>query len=216
MAHIKMKEKINFLNHADKEIQVEYLKEICSNKNEFSKNSKINFKNANITLNIINQIPIDILDIKKRMKIKLKKHYVHKSIEKNMMISDYMKENNFCYFKCKTKWQELNSDHKSDHMDGIKIFEVARQAMLASQHFSGVPLEAVVLLTESNIEYKKMIENNNEYVIQTYTMTRGVGFMHTVFKIFQEEEIAVNGYFVTYVYSSKEKYNEKRSQNERN
>jgi hypothetical protein len=138
-------------------------------------------------------------------------HYVHKKHEENVMISEAVKVGAAWYFQGLSKMAELNSDHISDHIDGIKLFEIFRQATLASFHLNGLHFEGVVALTQSDIEYFKYIEPDEPFYIQAIPICKpDGGAMYCVFEAIQSNTLVASGYLTAYTYRSKEIYQEKR------
>ncbi|MFV0498585.1 MAG: AfsA-related hotdog domain-containing protein [Bacilli bacterium] len=180
---------------------IEIIREIMSgNKKVIEYKNNIDFDDINTTHKILNENKIMTDNIIfNSNKISVSNNFTHKLDRKNSMICDYVIKNNILYVIAKTSWNELHSDHESGHMDGIKIFEAARQAMLFSQHFYGVEFGKEVLLTKSDINYKQIIEDDVEIILQVYTLTKGFGKSHTVFNIFQNNQLKADGYFITYI-----------------
>lgn len=61
----------NFIKDIDNEIKLENARKMLFKDTKTIYNEKINFRNKNISLNIMEQIPIDILEIQKKEMIDL-------------------------------------------------------------------------------------------------------------------------------------------------
>lgn len=137
--------------------------------------------------------------------------YVHKHHEENVMISEAINVGGAWYFQGISEMAELHSDHTSDHLDDIKLFEIFRQATLASFHLNGMHFDGVVALTKSDIEYFKYIELDEPFFIQTIPICKkDGGAMYCVFEAIQNDKLVASGYITAYTYRSKEIYKEKR------
>ncbi|MBP2098070.1 AfsA-related hotdog domain-containing protein [Enterococcus rivorum] len=142
---------------------------------------------------------------------RIDKKLVHKEKQENVLLSVPINHGNVWYFKGFSEIAELNSDHPSDHVDGIKLFEALRQATLASFHLNGMNHEGVVALTNFRIDYINYVELDQPYIIQTIPVCEpDGGAMYCVFNIIQNEKVVTSGFLGAYTFRSKEIYEEKR------
>lgn len=139
------------------------------------------------------------------------KQYVHKLNQNNVLISYPERLGNMLYFRGCKKTSELMSDHKSDHLDGIKLFEVVRQTTLASFHVMGVPFDKIMVLTTTRLDFNKLIVLDKPYFIQVIPAckTEG-GAMFSAFNVIQDGVSHANGYIGAYTFRSREAYENKR------
>lgn len=160
------------------------------------------------------QMPVDIQKTLSAKTDTIPQKYVHKVNQGNVLISSAERIENMVYFKGFNYIDEIKSDHNADHLDGIKLFEAARQATLASFHVMGVTFEGVMALTESFVDYKKFVELDKPYYIQVIPACKSDGgAMYCVFAIIQDNSVNASGYFGTYTFRNRELYLSKRNQN---
>lgn len=135
------------------------------------------------------------------------KEYVHKNYNENVFISTSERVGNLFYFQGFPDIPEIQTDHESDHFDGIKIFEVARQASIAAMALKGFPLDAVNILTKNTISFKRFIDKTEAYYIQTLPAVQpNGGYIYCAFIIFQNYQACAYGYFAGIGYTEKSKY----------
>ncbi|MFG6322843.1 AfsA-related hotdog domain-containing protein [uncultured Phocaeicola sp.] len=160
------------------------------------------------------QMPADIQSILSAKTETIPQKYVHKVNQGNVLISDAERMENVVYFKGFNCIDEIKSDHNADHLDGIKLFEAARQATLASFHVMGVTFEGVMALTASFVDYKKFVELDKPYYIQAIPACKpDGGAMYCAFAIIQDNLVNASGYFGAYTFRNRELYLNKRKQN---
>jgi len=143
---------------------------------------------------------------------RIDQEYVHKNNKDNVLISIPAKYGNMFYFSGFKESPEFNLDHCSDHLEGVIIFELVRQAVMASVHLAGLPLSGTIVILETTIHYKKFIEYSQPYLIRTIPVIRqrgGLGF--DVYNIIQNDQTCITGYFTGIVYKSKESYQKFRN-----
>lgn len=171
------------------------------------------YRNPEEAYNVIERIKMpDVIEQRLSERTEtMKKEYVHKVHQGNVLISDAERMENMVYFRGFNYIDELHSDHSADHLDGIKLFEAARQATLAAFHVMGVTCQGVMALTASYIDYKKYVELDEPYYIQMIPACKpDGGAMFTVFSIIQKNSINASGYFGAYTFRNREHYLEKR------
>jgi hypothetical protein len=138
--------------------------------------------------------------------------YVHKLNNESVLISKPYHCGNMYYFNGFKNSAEFTIDHCSDHLEGIVIFEIARQAGIASAHLEGMPFNGAIIILKTAARYLKFIECNEPYLIRTipgYKQKGGVGFC--VYHIIQNGKSCVVGYFSVIAYNSKNAYNKFRN-----
>jgi A-factor biosynthesis repeat. len=133
--------------------------------------------------------------------------YVHKTHRQNILISKPYQCGNIFYFSGFQKSEEFHIDHLSDHLEGIIIFEAARQAGNASAHLAGMPFGGVNVILKTLNRYSKFVECLDPYIIRTipaYKQRGGVGFC--VYNIIQNGKSCASGYFQAIAYNNKHTY----------
>lgn len=168
-----------------------------------------NYKKPEETVGVIGRIKMpeymESMLIKNGMPIP--KEYVHKVEEENVMISYPERYGNMLYFLGFSQTNEITSDHVSDHLDGIKLFEVVRQASIASLHMAGVPLWGVMTLTTSLIHFVKYVELSRPYFIQAIPAGKKTGGLsYVAFNVIQDGKSHATGYLGIYTFKSKKDY----------
>ncbi|WP_394847097.1 hypothetical protein LZC95_06465 [Pendulispora brunnea] len=78
---------------------------------------------------------------------------VHKVDPSNVMLGDVTRIGALFSFRARTSTPEIRFDHPSSHVQGLLLTEVARQAMLATAHLVGLPLDWRLTLTQIDIHY---------------------------------------------------------------
>ncbi|MGB8454886.1 MAG: AfsA-related hotdog domain-containing protein [Anaerocolumna sp.] len=144
----------------------------------------------------------------------ISKEYVHKVNVGNVLISVPERFENVLFFRGYNYTDEIKSDHNADHLDGIKLFEVARQATLASFHTMGVTFEGVMALTTSCVDFKKYIELDRPYYVQIIPACKtDGGCMYSAFAMIQDNQVNTSGFIGAYTFRNRELYLNKRMQN---
>jgi hypothetical protein len=138
--------------------------------------------------------------------------YVHKTNRENVLISEPYQYGNMFYFNGFNKSAEFNIDHSSDHLEGIIIFEAARQAGIASVHLAGVPLNGAIVILKTVTRYTRFVECSKPYLIRTIPAIklRG-GCSFGVYNVIQDGHSCTTGYFTGIVYKNKESYQKFRN-----
>lgn len=170
---------------------------------------KCGYKEPEDAVNILKKIPVpmQIPDNMGNNPQAIDKKYVHKDHSENVFISAPEQIGNLFYFQGFPEISEIQIDHESDHFDGIKIFEVARQASIAAMALNGFPLDAINILTKNAISYKNFIDKNIPYYIQTLPAVKPKGgHLYCAFTIMQSRKTCAYGYFAGVGYTSKEDY----------
>jgi hypothetical protein len=143
---------------------------------------------------------------------RIDKEYVHKTNEENVLISKPYRCGNMFYFNGFKDSSEFNIDHGSDHLQGIIIFEAARQAAIASVHLTGIPLSGAIVILKTITRYTKFVECGEPYLIHTIPVIKqrgGYGFC--IYNIVQKGYSCATGYITGIVYKTKEVYKKFRN-----
>ena len=142
---------------------------------------------------------------------RIEQEYVHKKNKENVLVSQPYRYGNMFYFNGFNKSSEFNIDHCSDHLEGIVIFETARQGGIAALHLAGVPLNGTIVLLKTTIQYKKFVELADPYLVHTIPVLRQKGgFLYVVFNIIQNNSSCATGYLTGLLYKNKETYQKHR------
>ena len=159
-------------------------------------------------------MPVEIERLLKEKNERISKEYVHKVNEGNVLISSPERLENMLYFKGFNYSDEIKSAHNADHLDGIKLFEVARQATLAAFHTMGVTFEGVMALTTSCVDFKMYVELNQPYYVQIIPACKpDGGCMYCAFAMIQNGKVNASGYIGAYTFRNREIYLNRRMQN---
>ena len=176
---------------------------------------KWSYREEDEVIDIIERIPLPKTFNKSLLKIhpndpepeRIDKEYVHKHNQGNVLISRSYQCGNMFYFNGFTKSSEFNIDHSSDHLEGIIIFEAARQAGIASVHLTGISLSGKIVLLKTNIQYKSFVELDEPYLIHTIPVIRQKGgYFYIAFTIIQNGNTCATGYLGGLLYKDKESY----------
>lgn len=144
--------------------------------------------------------------------VRIGREYVHKLNSDSVLISKPYRCGNMYYFNGFKNSAEFMIDHNSDHLEGIIIFEIARQAGIASAHLEGMPFSGAIVILKTAARYQKFIECGEPYLIRTipaYKQKGGVGFC--VYQIIQNGKSCVVGYFSVIAYNTKNAYHKFRN-----
>lgn len=138
-----------------------------------------NYKDDKGFAKLMNKIPLDIKSlVDSSLAIKeddslpgvLRRHYVHKKRDANVMISEYFNKGNFLYFNMYDQTGEINFDHDSDHVQGLLVLEAMRQASIATTHISGgLPYEGTIALLSYCSGFYNFLELTAPIIIRTHT-----------------------------------------------
>lgn len=139
---------------------------------------------------------------------------VHKKKTENVLISKPHQCGNMFYFNGFHKSSEFNMDHSSDHLEGIILFEAARQAGIASIHLSGIPLSGKIVILNTITRYTKFVECSEPYLIRTIPVVKQKGgCSFGVYQIIQNDFSCATGYITGIVYRNNEVYQKFRNMN---
>lgn len=180
---------------------------------------KWSYREAEEVNAIIEKIPLPYNLKDRRIKLynddprteRLNQEYVHKVNNENVLVAKPSQCGNMFFFNGFTKSPEFNIDHVSDHLEGIIIFEAARQAGLATTHLSGVPFSSRIVLLKTIITYKRYVETHVPYVIHTIPVVRQRGgSFYIVFSIVQDGVVCATGFLSGLQYRTNESYQKHR------
>lgn len=182
---------------------------------EILANLKWSYREEDEVIDIIEKIPLPPNINESFLKLqksdpepeRMDREYVHKTKSENVLISKPYQCGSMFYFNGFTKSPEFNIDHYSDHVEGIIMFEVARQAGNASAHLVGMPLNGTNIILKSFTRHTKFLEASEPYLIRTipaYKSRGGVGYC--VYNIIQNGKSCMAGYFSVIAYNSKDIY----------
>ena len=128
---------------------------------------------------LMNKIPLDMksliyspLAIKEddSVPVALRRHYVHKKKDTNVVISEYFSKGGFLYFNMYDQAGEINFDHDSDHVQGLLVLEAMRQASIATTHISGgLPDDGTIALLSYDSGFYNFLELTAPIIIRTHT-----------------------------------------------
>lgn len=182
---------------------------------QFFSESKWTYREEEEVLRIIERIPLPPLLSKELLQARsegeepepIESGFVHKQESNNVLISKPHVCGRMFYFNGFADSSEFNIDHGSDHLEGIIIFEAARQCGIASVHLAGVPLEGTIVLLKVTTSYSKFVEVGIPYIIRTIPVIklRG-GYSYCVYNVIQGDIICSTGYLTGIVYKNKESY----------
>jgi hypothetical protein len=214
----ELKKIMYFMNNEVEVIFDEYMQKnhhdiysqfLSGNINEINNDLVWDYRDPQVAIDVIKKIPLSTYTVNclESNPSRIEKKYVHKKDGKNVFISLAEKQGNMFCFLGFPDIAEIQIDHDSDHFDGIKIFEVSRQASIASMILDGFPFDAINILTKNTIHYKKFIEKKQPYFIQTLPMvqTNG-GYLYCAFAIIQNKKLCAYGYFAGIGYTTKDEY----------
>ncbi|MGE5557066.1 MAG: AfsA-related hotdog domain-containing protein [Bacillota bacterium] len=173
------------------------------------------YREEDEVIDIIGRIPLPISLNNSFIKIRIddpdperiNQGYVHKKNQNNVLISKPYQCGKLFYFNGFNESSEFNIDHSSDHLEGIFIFEIARQAGIASAHLVGIPFSAPIIILKSTIRYKKYVECREPYIVRTIPIVRPRGGCSiVVYDVIQKGHSCVTGYLTGIIYKTKETY----------
>lgn len=181
---------------------------------------KWSYREEDEVVNIIERIPLPKTLGKGFLKMdrsdpeppRIGREYVHKLKNESVLISKPYRCGNMYYFNGFKNSAEFTIDHDSDHLEGIIIFEIARQAGIASAHLEGMPFSGAIVILKTATRYQRFIESSEPYLIRTipaYKQKGGVGFC--VYNIIQNGKSCVVGYFSVIAYNTKNTYHKFRN-----
>jgi hypothetical protein len=145
---------------------------------------------------------------------RIEPQFVHKTNPDNVLLSKPYRCGNMIYFNGFKKTAEFPSDDSSDHLDEIFIFELIRQAIIASGHLLGLPLSGIIIVVRSELVNLKNVEMNSPYLIRTVPVFKEQGgYAYCAFNIMQQNKFCVTGCFSGMVYQDPKNPEKRRTAN---
>lgn len=174
---------------------------------------KWTYKEEQELLELIQHIPLPLDLAQKGIQVSkndpqpqpIKREVVHKVNQGNVLLSNSYRCGNMLYFNGFTQSSEFNIDHSSDHLEGIQIFEVARQSGIASIHLSGIPLSSVIVVIKAETKYRNYIEKEVPIIVRTIPVAK-FGYTYVVYELIQNNKSCSLGCLSGIVYNSAEDY----------
>ncbi len=123
----------------------------------------------------------------------LDKEFVHKRNPNNVLLSKGFKfdNSNLLFFNAFTKTEEIILDHTAeDHVEGLLLAEICRQAAIASINLCMDSSKVFVLVEEKKV-YKKFIDHNQDIKIKAFAMGEREGLGFCVLNIIQGDSICL-------------------------
>ncbi|GHU61754.1 hypothetical protein FACS189418_1950 [Clostridia bacterium] len=197
----------SLLNKLYQKYQVNNLAELI---HQIKWNYKQDFKTL---IRIIDHFPIP-KEVEEQLRYtddRIDQAFVHKKSHSNVLLSHPIRVGHTLFYRNFDQSDEFIIDHSSDHLEGIVLFEVIRQAGLASTHHCGIAMDGVSVILESDIQYQNYIELNVPYYTQCIPAIRsngGIGF--SVFRVIQNDMVCAKGFFRALVYKDRVAYEKQR------
>ena len=97
---------------------------------------------------------------------------VHKKDPANVLLANACRVGAFQQFNTFVESPEFHFDHPSEHVQGMLLTEIARQAGIATLHLVGMPLDWVIVLTRLTLEFQQFVRHDVPLVIRTFASFR--------------------------------------------
>jgi 2-oxo-3-(phosphooxy)propyl 3-oxoalkanoate synthase len=97
---------------------------------------------------------------------------VHKQDPRNVLLANGCRVGALHQFNAFTESPEFVFDHPSEHVQGMLLTELARQATIASTHAVGLPLDWVLVLTDLTLEFQRFVHRGAPVVIRAFASFR--------------------------------------------
>ena len=91
----------------------------------------------------------------------------HKKHIDNVIISKPQKFGNMWYFNMLNKTKEFNFDHESDHIQGMLLMEVARQAGIATIHLNGLSMDGKLNMNNVHTKFHNYVEYDSPVQVRS-------------------------------------------------
>ncbi len=183
---------------------------------------KWSYREENEVLDLIERIPLpktlnnSFIQLRNEDPVPepIDREYVHKIHQENVLVSKPFQCASMYYFNGFKASSEINIDHPSDHLEGIIIFETARQAGIASTLLAGWSTAGPIVILKTMTRYKKFVECSDPYLIHTIPVHKqkergGIGYC--VYNIIQYGASCAAGYFTAIGYHTKDIYGKSRN-----
>ncbi|NOK38148.1 hypothetical protein HMI49_33605 [Corallococcus exercitus] len=97
---------------------------------------------------------------------------VHKRDPANVLLANACRVGALQQFNCFTESPEFVFDHPSEHVQGMLLTELARQASIATIHGVGLPLDWSLIMTRLSLEFRRFVRNDVPVIIRTFVSFR--------------------------------------------
>ncbi|ATB33320.1 AfsA-related hotdog domain-containing protein [Melittangium boletus] len=97
---------------------------------------------------------------------------VHKKDPANVLLANACRVGALQQFNAFTESPEFVFDHPSDHVQGMLLTEIARQASIAAIHEVGLPLDWVITLTRLSMEFQRFVRIGVPLVVRAFLSFR--------------------------------------------
>ncbi|RKH19746.1 hypothetical protein D7X74_05950 [Corallococcus sp. CA047B] len=97
---------------------------------------------------------------------------VHKRDPANVLLANGCRVGALHQFNAFMESPEFLFDHPSEHVQGMLLTEIARQASLASIHGVGLPFDWVTILTRLTLEFQRFVRLDAPLVMRTFVSFR--------------------------------------------
>ncbi|AFE06964.1 hypothetical protein COCOR_06509 [Corallococcus coralloides DSM 2259] len=97
---------------------------------------------------------------------------VHKRDPANVLLANACRVGALHQFNAFTDSPEFVFDHPSEHVQGMLLTELARQAAIAAIHGVGLPLDWSLILTRLTLEFRRFVRTDVPVVIRTFASFR--------------------------------------------
>lgn len=167
------------------------------NNDEIARSVRWNYKDSQLTQKCFEKIPYNE-EYEKFLVTneKIEREYVHKECQNNVLISKSYREASLIIYKGFLETGEILFDHTRDHVEGILLFEIIRQACVASTHLNGLNLDGVIIISNIDIKFDLFVEAKKDFYIRTLPVSKergGQGYI--LFDLFQDGKKCLRGCF---------------------
>ncbi|MDC0712503.1 AfsA-related hotdog domain-containing protein [Stigmatella sp. ncwal1] len=97
---------------------------------------------------------------------------VHKRDPANVLLANACRVGALQQYNAFTDSPEFVFDHPSDHVQGMLLTEIARQACIAVVHQVGLPLGWIVVLTRLSLDFQRFVRSDAPMVVRAFTSFR--------------------------------------------
>ncbi|RKH64640.1 AfsA-related hotdog domain-containing protein [Corallococcus aberystwythensis] len=97
---------------------------------------------------------------------------VHKQDPRNVLLANGCRVGALHQFNAFTDSPEFVFDHPSEHVQGMLLTELARQATIASTHAVGLPLDWVLVLRQLTLDFQRFVHRSAPVVIRAFASFR--------------------------------------------
>ncbi|RKH56764.1 AfsA-related hotdog domain-containing protein [Corallococcus llansteffanensis] len=97
---------------------------------------------------------------------------VHKRDPANVLLANACRVGALQQFNAFTESPEFHFDHPSEHVQGMLLTELARQASIATIHAVGLPRDWALIMTRLSLEFRHFVRNDMPVIIRTFVSFR--------------------------------------------